>query len=75
MCDICMQNPCHSLCPNYYHKKATHHCCYCGEGIYEGEEYIVNDDGEYRHSDCFYNINDLLGWLGHEVMIMEDDHE
>lgn len=72
MCDLCRQNPCHTLCPNYCAKKAAYCCSYCGMGIYEGEEYIVNDGGEYRHSDCFYGIRELLGWLGHEVMTMEE---
>ncbi len=38
----------------------------------EGEKYIVNEDNEYRHSDCYCNIEELLGWLGYEIKIMED---
>lgn len=73
MCDICTQNPCDSRCPNYEQPKAKYHCDYCGEGIYDGEEYIVNDNGGYRHYDCFYGIKDLLEWLGYEIKTMNED--
>ena len=72
MCDICMQNPCDSRCPNYEQPKAKHHCSICGEGIYDGEEYLINGDGDYRHYECFYGIKDLLNWLGYEVQTMDD---
>lgn len=72
MCDVCLQNPCHSCCPNYEPPKASRYCSVCGEGIYEGEEYITNDDNECRHSDCFYELRDLLEWLGSEIMTMEE---
>lgn len=71
-CEICngliKHNP---RCPNYIPPKANHHCSVCGEGIYSGEEYIVNDDSEYRHYDCFYGMKDLLEWLGYEIKTME----
>ena len=45
----------------------------CGNGIYDGEEYIENDNGECRHYDCFTGMRDLLEWLGYEIKTMEDD--
>lgn len=72
MCDICRRNPCHPRCPNYILPKVSHYCSDCGEGIYEGEEYIVNENGEYRHYDCFYVMRDLVEWLGFEVKTMEE---
>lgn len=72
MCDICFQNPCLPQCPNYEPPRATHYCSICHEGIHDGEEYIVNDDGDYRHYDCFYGIRDLLEWLGYNVKTMEE---
>ena len=60
------------LCPNFKPPKATHYCCYCNNGIYEGEQYIENDYGEYRHYDCFYGIRDLLDWLKYNVKTMGD---
>ncbi len=72
MCSICHCNPCNSRCPNYVPPKARHYCSICGEGIHNGEEYIENDNGEYRHYDCFYGIRDLLEWLGYEVKTMEE---
>lgn len=65
-------------CPLYTPLKATHYCSICGEGIYAGEEYVKNDDGDYRHYDCFHNlttIRELLDWLGYQIKIMEDDDD
>lgn len=65
----------HPRCPNYVPPKASHYCSICGEGIYDGEEYIENDDGDYRHYDCFQGMRDLLDWLGYEVKTMEEMDE
>lgn len=51
-----------------------HYCFICSDGIYNGEEYIVNDDGEYIHYDCIQGIRPLLEWLGYDVKIMDDDY-
>lgn len=72
MCSLCHKNPCHNKCPNYIPLKAKHYCSVCGDGILDGEEYIENNDGEYRHYDCFYGMRDLLEWLGYEIKTMED---
>lgn len=74
-CDICGMTGNHNVrCPNYIPHKAVHYCSYCGEGIYNGEEYIESLSGEYCHYDCIHGIRDLLEWLGHEVKIMEDNY-
>ena len=75
MCEICRQIPCHSRCPNYKPPKASHYCSICGEGIYEGEEYIENQDGECIHYECVQGIRQLLEWLGYEIKTMEDFDE
>lgn len=75
MCTICLRDKCPSGCPNYTPPKTIYCCSVCGEGIYEGEEYIVNDDGEYRHYDCFQGMRDLLEWLGYEVKTMDEVDE
>ena len=72
MCFICGQTPCVARCPNYTPKKAKHYCSICEEGILDGEEYIENDNGEYRHYDCFSGMKDLLEWLGYSVKTMDD---
>lgn len=75
-CQYCMRySGHHPSCPNYEPPKAKHYCDVCGEGIYEGEEYIVNDDGECRHYDCIRSTRDLLEWLGYEIKTMEDANE
>lgn len=75
LCDLCMQNPCHSRCPNYTPPKITRYCSSCGEGIYAGEEYIENEDGEYQHYECFLGMKDLLKWLGYKIKIMEEEYD
>ena len=74
MCEICKRTPCLSLCPNYTQPKASHYCSSCGYGISEGEEYIENIDGEYRHYDCFHGMRDLLEWLGYKIRTMDGDY-
>lgn len=73
MCNLCFCNPCSRRCPNYIPPNPSHYCSICGEGIHEGEEYIENDDGEFRHFECFFGLRELLEWLGHEVKTMEDE--
>ncbi len=75
-CDICGRTIGHdSRCPNYSPKKATNYCSSCGNGIYDGEEYIENSDGECWHYDCIHGIRGLLEWLGCEIKTMEDINE
>lgn len=71
MCEICKQTPCLIACPNYIPPRASHYCSSCGEGIYDGEEYIENQNGEYKHYECFYGMKDLLEWLGYNIKTME----
>ena len=72
MCSICGFTKCPSSCPNYVAPKSYHYCSVCGDGILEGEEYIENENGEYRHWECFDGMRDLLEWLGYEIKTMED---
>ena len=76
-CEFCLQiGGKHDFrCPNYSPRKAQHYCSSCGEGIINGEEYIVNQDLEYRHYGCFHGMRELLEWLGYEVKTMEDTYE
>ena len=49
--------------PIIYRQKTNYYCSAYGEGIYEGEEYIANDNGEFRHYECFYGMRDYWdGW-------------
>ena len=67
MCEICGMSPCESRCPNHTPKKAYYYCSICGEGIYLGDEYIENVEGERIHFSCVQGIKQLLEWLGYEV--------
>ena len=73
MCSICKQYPCNVRCPNYIPSKASHCCSICNEGIYDGEEYIENDDGEYAHWECVDYGRDLAKFLGYEIKTMEEE--
>lgn len=73
MCEICGRSVGHSYrCPNYTPPKASYYCSACGDGIYDGEEYIENLDGEYRHYECFHGMRDLLEWLGYKIKTMQN---
>jgi hypothetical protein len=58
-------------CPNYELPRPKHHCRICGSGIYEGEEYIENEDGEFIHYECINGVRDLIKWLGGEIRVMK----
>ena len=62
MCEICRKYPCHPRCPN------------CNEGIYNGEEYIVNGDSEYAHWECVNYARALAKFLGYEIKEMSKDY-
>ncbi|MCM1500423.1 MAG: DUF2175 domain-containing protein [Clostridium sp.] len=75
-CDICGRSTGHDpRCPKYIPEKAAHYCSICGDGIYDGERYIKNSNGEYIHYECTYTIKELLKWLGVEVKTMENTCE
>ena len=75
MCSICYYTPCHPRCPNYVSPKARHYCSVCDEGIYEGEEYITNDNGDYAYWECVDYGRDLIKWFGYEIKTMENDYD
>ena len=73
-CNYCLRDYGHDpRCPLYKDNKSSHYCSVCGDGILEGEEYIENENGEYRHWECFDGMRDLLEWLGYEIKTMEDE--
>lgn len=73
-CEYCHRTGSHhTQCPNYEPPTSNHKCSKCGENILIGEEYIVNDDGEYAHLDCVDYAKDLAKFLGYDVKGMEDD--
>ena len=72
VCELCRSYPCNCHCPNYVSLKTAHHCSICKEGIYEGEEYIENDIGEYAHWECIDYGRDLAKWLGFDIRTMEE---
>ena len=72
-CDVCGRTGSHdSRCPNYVPPKADHYCSICGDGIYKGEEYLGNPDGEYIHYECIQGLRQLLEWLGYKIQTMDE---
>lgn len=72
-CKRCFKGCIHTQCPDYEPPKADHYCSICDEGIYDGEEYIVNDNGDYAHWECVSYGMDLVKWLGYEIKVMDGD--
>ena len=72
-CEYCLRSFGHDYrCPNYVSSRASHYCSVCDEGIYNGEEYIVNDDGDYAHWECISYGRDLVKFLGYKIQKIED---
>lgn len=47
MCELCMMHPCHPRCPNSPEPPIFAHCSFCGEPIYDGDDYYEIDDYKY----------------------------
>ena len=41
------------------------------EGICSGEKYTENDNGGFRHFECFKELKELLTWLGYDVKMKQ----
>ena len=74
MCSICGRyDGLHDYrCPYYSHLRPK-----CGEGIYPGERYLDNEQGEYIHEDCVVCLgtDQIINWLGFNYKEMEDNDE
>ena len=57
--------------PSYRVPKTFLRCAICGQGIYEGDEYIEKG-GEYVHFECIPDIIWLLNWLGYDIKEAKD---
>ena len=74
MCEICKMTPCLLRCPNYIAPKANYYCSVCNEGIYGGERYIENSQGDFAHWDCICGMYDLADFLEIKIKEMSDDN-
>ena len=63
----------HPRCPLYEPPNTDCYCSVCDEEIYNGEEYIENNYGEYAHWKCVDYGRDLATFLGYEIKIMDED--
>lgn len=67
--------PCSSRCPEYQEPFSNHYCSICGDGIVNGEEYVINQDNKYAHYECLSADKQTLEWCGCEVKEMEAKYE
>lgn len=74
-CEYCRQFSHDYRCSLAPEPKFSHYCSICGAGIYDGEEYIENDDGEVAHWECVDYARDLVSFLGYDVKVMESEDE
>lgn len=58
--------------PDYIEPPTNHHCSICKYGIFSGDDYIENENGDLAHWECIKDTRHLLGWFGYRVKIMED---
>ena len=73
-CEYCYGILAHDpRCPLYKSPRSSGHCSICKEEIYNGEEYIENDYGEYAHWECADYGRDLVKFLGYKIKTMEDE--
>lgn len=72
-CKYChtLTNEHHPQCPSFRPVKSKYKCIKCGDNILIGEEYIVNDNGDYAHYECVDYAKDMAKFLGFQVKEME----
>ena len=76
ICEICGGVLFHdSRCPYAPERKSNYHCSICKEGIFNGEEYIENDKGDYAHFECVDYARDLAKFLGVDIREMDGDDD
>ena len=72
-CEYCRGEGYHvPRCPNFVPLKAAYYCSICDEGIYYGDQYIENYNGDHAHWDCINGIHGLLEFLDCEIKTMEE---
>lgn len=60
MCEICLNNPCLSRCPNAPEPKIRGCCKRCGVGLREDYEYYTdNEDNMFCSDDCAIKYHDI----------------
>ena len=74
-CEYCMKigGKHDSRCPNYEPPKTHYYCSICSEGIYDGDEYIENENNEYAHLECVDSGREMAKFLGYDVNYMHED--
>lgn len=75
-CEFCRGIGTHDFrCPNYIPVTSSYICSECGNNILVGEEYIINDNGQYAHWECVNYARELAQFLGYDIKEMEGDED
>ena len=61
--------------PKLYSSQSEALLLLCSEGIYQGECYLDNQNGEYVHMDCIPDTDWLINWFGFNVEEMNCNYE
>lgn len=77
MCFECRQTPCHPRCINAPLPQPRCTCDLCKEGIYDGEEYFENENGDIAHWECIEEMTrrEFIEWMGYKIKSMKGDDE
>lgn len=75
MCSECRQTPCYPMCPNAPLPQPCCICDLCKEGIYDGEEYFENENGDIAHWECIEEMTrrEFIEWIGYKIKSMKGD--
>ena len=71
-CVRCFKGCTFTQCPNYEPPEARYYCSICEEGIYPGDDYVENSDGEYAHLECVDTGSEMAEFLGYKVECCEE---
>ena len=76
MCSVCLSTPCLSRCPNAPEPKPVYSCVKCGDGIFEGDQYIDGVDGAIC-KECLDEMTteEWLELMDETLLIAEKEEE
>ena len=72
MCSLCRMYPCDRRCPNALDLRPVAWCKTCGEGIFEGDKYFEDLNGEIC-KECMDDMSaeEILELLGEKFKVAE----
>lgn len=62
-------------CPDYSPTTTNHICSICKYGIYSGDNYVKNENGDLAHYECFDTVREALEFAGLSIKEMREDED